>query len=60
MVQVLVFPTMVAPLMPCFLAAEHSFDVVLIDTAGRMQDNEVIMHNVSIVVLVDDANLTSL
>lgn len=25
----------------CFTGREHDFDVVLIDTAGRMQDNEV-------------------
>ena len=27
------------------IAKDHDFDVVLIDTAGRMQDNEVRMHS---------------
>ncbi|XP_018017843.1 signal recognition particle receptor subunit alpha homolog isoform X2 [Hyalella azteca] len=39
-------------------ARKHTFDVVLIDTAGRMQDNEPLMRALAKLILVNEPDLT--
>lgn len=39
------------------LAREQRFDVVLVDTAGRMQDNEPLMRSLSKLIAVNSPDL---